>query len=153
MAFAKTVMKRTIVLGVLITLCCFYQAKAQSLSTRIERIEIDGKEIQKSYKVFFLSNNKWIEAERTSTGFIIPSELKNEEYLTVLLAFGKYRLKFAGVHSSNFNTVWVVGVDKKPFSEENVTPEQAKTAKRVYYIKFSGYGLNTQLIVKVHKNK
>jgi hypothetical protein len=146
-------MKRIIVLGLLIIFGFFCEAKAQSLSTKILRIEIDGKETRKSYKVFFLSNGERIEAERTSTGFIIPSELKDEEYLTVLITFGKYRLEFARVHFSKFTEDWVIGIDKKPFSEENIEPEKAEMAKRVYYIVFEGSALETRLVIIEHRNK
>ncbi len=146
-------MKRIIAVGLLITFCFFCEAKAQSLSTKIVRIEIDGKEVKKIYKVFFLSNGKWIESERTSTGFSVPSELMTEEYLTVLITFGKYKLKFSEIHISNFNENWVVGVDKKPFSDEFVKPEEAKTTKRAYYIQFEGIGLVRQLVITEKKAK
>ncbi|GIU83223.1 MAG: hypothetical protein KatS3mg006_2287 [Pyrinomonadaceae bacterium] len=141
-------MKKVIALGLLAISCFFYEARAQSFSTRIVRIEIDGKEVKKDYKVFFFSNGKWIEAKRTPTGFVIPNELRNEEYLTVLISFGKYKLKFSEIHISKFDQNWTVGIDKKPFSEEFVKPEEAKTTKRVYYIQFGGSGLiSTQLVV------
>jgi hypothetical protein len=146
-------MKSIIVLGLLATLCLFCEARARSFSTKIVRIEIDGKEVKKDYKVFFLSNDKWIEAERTSIGFVIPSKLRNEEYLTVLITFGKHRLEFSKIHISKFNQDWIVGVDKKPFSEEFVKPEEAKITKRVYYIQFEGSGLGTQLVITEKKTK
>jgi hypothetical protein len=77
--------------------------------------------------------------------------LKIEEYLTVLITFGKYKLEFARVHSLAFKADWIVGIDKKPFSEEFISPEEAKTAKRVYYIKFSGEP-GTRLII-MEQNK
>lgn len=129
----------------------FSIVQGQSLSTRLEKIEINGKEAKKSYKVFFLSNDKWIESEKTSTGFIIPSELKCEEYLTILITFGKYKLEFSKIPISKFNEDWIVGVDKKPFSEEYVKPEEMESIKRVYYIQFLGKSEVTQLVVKEKK--
>jgi hypothetical protein len=146
-------MKRIIVLGLLIIFSFFGEAKAQSLSTKVIRIEIDGKEVKKSYKVFFRSNDKWIEAERTSTGFIVPSGLKNQENLAVLITIGKYKVVFPEIHISKFKTDWVIGVDNKPFSEEVVKPEEVKTTKRAYYIEFLGVGLDTRLIFIERKNK
>lgn len=147
-------MRKIFILGFLATLCfCFSEIEAQSLSTKIERIEIDGKVVKKSYKVFLRSSNEWIEAEKTATGFFIPDELKMNENLSVLFTLGKYKLEFSEIHISNFDTKWIVGVDEKPYSEDFISSSQAKTAKRVYYIKFQGsIGLDRTLTV-VQKKK
>jgi hypothetical protein len=144
-------MKRIIVL-LLFTFCFFCDSRAQSLSTKVVRIEIDGKENKKDYRVFFLSNGKWIEAEKTSTGFIVPNELKNEERLAVSITFGKYKVVFPEIHISKFTSDWIIGVDNKPFSEEFFNPKEVKTIKRVYYIEFLG-GLATRLLIVESKNK
>jgi len=132
------IIKKLSILGIFIALLFFCEAKAQSVSTKIVRVEIDGKSTKKSYKVFFLSNGNWIESEKTATGFVVPSQLKAEEYLTVLITFGKHRLEFSKIHISNFSVDWIVGVDTKPFSEEFVKPEEAKITERAYYIEFEG---------------
>ena len=146
-------MNRIIFLGLLLTVCFFCEVKAQSLSTKIIRIEVDGKEVSKNYRVSFLSNGNWVRAERTATGFIDPNELKTEKYLTVLIAFGKYRLKFSEVHISNFTEDWIVGVGKKPFSDEFVKAEDAKTTKRAYYIQLEGGEPSRQLVITEKKIK
>jgi hypothetical protein len=149
-------MKKTIILGLFLILCIFYKANAQSMSAKIVRFEIDKKEVKRSYKVFFLSNGKWIEAEKTSNGFVVPGELRNEKFLAVLITFGKYKLEFSEIHISAFSTNinWTVGIDKKPFSKEFAKPDEMKMIKRLYYIKFEGDGgLDTQLIVAIKKNK
>ena len=146
-------MKRIIVLGLLITFCFFCEAQAQSLLTKVVGIEIDGKEVRKNYKVFFLSNGKWIEAEISSTGFVVPNELKNQEQVAVLITVGKYRVVFPEIRISKFEEDWIVGIDNKPFSEEFVTPEEVKKTKRAYYIKFLGTGGVTRLIFLEWKNK
>lgn len=145
-------MKKKVVLGLLLLFGSFCEAKAQSSSTQITRIEIDGKEYKKSYKVFFLLDGKWAESERTPKGFIIPDKLKTEKYLTMLVTFGKYRLEFSEIHTSKFSEDWIVGIDKKPFSEEFVTREEAKTARRVYYIEFEGNDIGTRMVV-IEKKK
>ena len=154
-AFVEVLMKRIIALGLFIIFGFFCEAQAQSLSTRVIRIEIDGKEVQKHYKVFFLncSDDKWIEAEKTSTGFIVPTKFKNEEYVQVLITLGKYRLEFPEIHNSKFKTGWVIGVDNEPFSEEYVRPRDVQRTKRAYYIKFQGVGLDTVLVFTEWKNK
>ena len=117
-------MKRLIILGLFLTLGFFYEANAQnaqSESTKVIRLEIDGKEVKKKYKIFFLSEGKLVEAKKTSTGFIIPAELKNNEELNMLITLGKYKFKVPEIHISKFEEDWVLGVDNKPFSEENAS--------------------------------
>lgn len=146
-------MKIIIIIALLLNLCFMSEAGAQTTSTRIIKIEIDGKKVEKDYKVLFLLNGKWIESAKTSTGFIIPDELRREEYLTVLISSGRYKLKFADLHASNFRENWIVGVDNKPFSAEFVEPEDAKTTRFAYYILFEGIGLNRRLIVTLKKTQ
>lgn len=132
----------------LIMICSLGSTNAQvNLNTQIERIEIYGKEIKTTYKVFILRKDKWIEATRTATGFAVPAELRTEEHLALLITFGKHKLEFPDIHGSKLEEKWIVGVDKKPFSKDLVTPEEARTAKRVYFINFQGIGLGTQLVV------
>lgn len=148
-------MRSTIVFVLLALLAIsglFSEAQVQPFSAKIVRIEIDGKEVKRDFKVFFLSNGKWIEAERISTGFAIPSELTNKEYLTVLITFEKYKLEFPEIHISKFNQNWIVGIDNKPFSDEFVKPEEAKITKRAYYIQFEGNGIGSQLVITEKKN-
>ena len=121
-----------------------------AILTDVTRIEIDGKAVKKPYKVLFRQNGKWIEAERTSTGFVLPNELKSEEWLSVLIAFGKYRLDFPKIHVSKFGQPWTVGIDKKPYSVEFVPPSEAATTISAYYIQFLG-GHGTQLIITEKK--
>ncbi len=127
------------------------QVQAQTLITKISKLEIDQKEVKKDYKVWLYSENKSVEAKRTADGFIFPDELKGEEYLGVTITLGKHKLDFSKIHISNFNSVWTVGIDKKPFSEEFVTPEESITVKQVYYIKFSdGNGLDRMRLVIIN---
>lgn len=118
-----------------------------SLGTQIERIEIDGEEIKTRYRVFVFSG-KWIEAKRIRTGFILPEKVRSEEYLPVLITFGKHKLAFSKIHLSKFTVDWIVGIDRKPFSEEFARAEDEKNVKRIYYIHFKGEP-ETQLVVKV----
>lgn len=149
----RTEVKRIVVLGLLVIFGFFCEAQAQSSATKVIKIEIDGKEVKKNYKVFFLSNDRRIEAEKTSTGFIVPNKLKKQENLEVLITFGKYELWFPEIHISKFKTDWVIGVDNEPFSEEYVRPQEVHNAKRAYYIKFQGIGLDTRLIFTEWKNR
>lgn len=143
-------MKSAIVLGLFLALGFSSEASAQktdSESTKIVRFEVDGKEVKKNYRVFFRSNDKWIESKKILTGFIVPIELRDTEYLTVLITVGKYKLEFPTIHISKFSSDWVVGVDKKPFSDEIGWLIKTKTAKRVHYIRFTGSALETVRVV------
>ncbi|HEX8368489.1 MAG TPA: hypothetical protein VF604_08105 [Pyrinomonadaceae bacterium] len=141
-------MKIVIVLGLFFTLGFFYEANAQSESTKIVRFEIDGKEVRKNHKIFFRLNDKLVESKKTSTGFIIPAELRNKEYLAVLITLGKYKLEFSEIRISKFEEDWIVGIDKKPFSEEIAYLIDKKTVKRVYYIHFAGSAIETGVVVQ-----
>ncbi len=140
-------MKQIVLLGLICAACFVGTAKAQSTSTKITGIEVDGKQVKKKYKVFFLSDGEWVLAKRFPEGFIVPSTLDDEEYLTILIEFGKYRLRFPDIHISNFTEDWVVGVDRKPFSDEYVKPEDAKGTNRAYYIRFEGSDPNRLLVI------
>ena len=118
------------------------------VATQIQKIEIDGKEIRTRYRVFVFSG-KWIEAKRTRTGFILPEKVRRETDLPVLITFGKHRLAFSPIRVSKFNESWIVGIDKKPFSEEFATAEEAKNIKRIYYKQLTGEGAQTLLVIAI----
>jgi hypothetical protein len=133
----------------LILFLCF-QVQAQTIITRIAKLEVDGKEVKKDYKALLYSEKHKLEAKKNNSGFILPDELRSEEYLGVIITFGKHKLDFSRIHISNFGLVWTVGVDKKPYSEEFVEPEEAKAIKQVYYIKFTGgKGLDRTTVVTI----
>ena len=130
---------KTLVIFALTMACCFpYEVSAQSQSTRIIKLEVDGKEVKQDYRIFFLSRGIWTDAPKTSSGFTLPKEVEDEEYLTLIVAFGKHKLEFERVHISNFKVDWIVGVDSRPFSEEFVRAEDQRRVEQVYYLKFDG---------------
>jgi hypothetical protein len=115
-----------------------FNAQAQCLKTNVEGIIINREEYKKSYKVFILFNEKWTEAERTSSGFIVPNELKNEQKVSVKFVFDKYTLVFPSIKVSEFNLKWLIGVaDKRPFPEAYISQQDSESIKRIYYIKFT----------------
>jgi hypothetical protein len=135
----------------LILACSASAANLQaSLSTQIQRIEIDGKEIKTRYRVFVFSG-KWIEAKRTHTGFILPRKVRSQADLPVLITFGKHKLAFSEIEVSKFNESWTVGIDTKPFSERFARGDEAKNLKRIYYIKFTGEGAETLFVVRIRR--
>ena len=138
----------TILISLILACSAGAQNVQASLGTQIQRIEIDGKEIKTRYRVFVFSG-KWIEAKRTRTGFILPKKVRSEAELPVLITFGKHKLVFSEIRVSKFNESWIVGIDKKPFSERFATAEEAKNIKRLYYIEFNGEGAATELVITV----
>ena len=149
-------MRKIFLLGLLVTFFLVGSMTAQrdatKHATKIVRLEVDGKEVRNDFKVFFLLRGNWIEAKRKMTGFFIPYELEKEEYLAVSIEFGKYKLEFSRLHISNFGEDWVVGVDKKPFSDEYVKPEEKETTKLAYYLRFEGSEPARQIIVTERKS-
>ena len=131
-------MKTLIILGLIVTYGLLSGVKAQSQSTRIVRLEVDGKEVKKSYRIFFLSSGRWIEAQKNADRFTLPKAVQNEEYVALMITFGKHRLEFDRVHISNFRVDWTVGVDKEPFSKEFVKPDEQRVVEQVYYLVFEG---------------
>jgi hypothetical protein len=145
-------MKTLVILGLIMTCGLVSEMKAQSQSTRIVRLEVDGKPVKKSYRIFFLSRGTWIEAQKTAASFTVPREVESEEYLTLRIAFGKYRLEFERVHVSNFKNDWIIGVDNEPFSEEFVKPDEQRRVEQIYYVQFEGEP-GRQLIVTKWKKQ
>jgi hypothetical protein len=135
-------------LGLLIGIVLVLGATAQTLTTKISRIEIDEKEYKKDYRVSFLIGETWLKAERTQTGFIVPLELQREEHLHILITFGKHRLEFSDIHISKFGEDWIVGVDTKPYTHMVLDEEEAKKTTQLYYIRFLG-GHGTVQTVRV----
>src|SRR5436189_448826 len=118
----------------LLILCAFYPIHAQESFTNVARIEIDGKETKKAFKIFFRGKDDWMEAPKKHRAFSIPAELRNCRYFDISIAFGKYQLDFSQIYISKFRTDWIVGVDTKPFSDENVEPEEVDKTELAGYI-------------------
>jgi hypothetical protein len=140
--------KRLLILGLIVTYGFLSECKAQSRPpTRIVRCEVDGRTVKTSYRIFFLRRGTWLEAHKTGEAFAIPREVENEEYLTLRIEFGKYKLNFPRIHFSNFKNDWIVGVDNKPFSEELVKPEEQRLIDQISYIQFQGEP-DRQLVIR-----
>ena len=142
--------------SILLLACCATilcsQAKAQTQSVKILKIEIDGKEVKQDFKVLLYANGSVIEPMRVENSFLVPVEVKNCKTVSVRFLFGDYNLFFDSVYLAKFETDWIVGVDKKPFDQEYVPRKEARKFKFVYYLQFvSHQGDDTVMVVKVHK--
>jgi hypothetical protein len=127
-----------VVLGLIITYGFVVEVKAQAPSTRIVRLEVDGKKVKQRYRVFVLSRGRWIAAQITRDGFRLPTVVQKQEQVTLIITFGRHRLEFEDVHISNFRVEWTVGVDTEPFDEENIDPDEKRAIQQLYYIVFEG---------------
>jgi len=146
-------------LNILMVACCFLllasSAKAQTSCVKV-KFEIDGIEVDQKFKVLVHINNEVIEPSIVGKGFIVPPDLKNHETVGVQFLSGEYDLFFESVHKSAFETDWIVGVDKPPFDNENISSEKpdppGKELLIIYYITFiPKNGEETRLVVKVYK--
>ena len=131
--------------------------QAQTPTVKILKLEVDGREVHKSFKILLYANGREIVPVRDGNSFIIPPELQGCENVGVRFIWGKYNLAFDSVNISKFSTDWIVGVDKKPFDEENTASDvpdpTGKELLMVYYISFvpRDGGDGTRLTVKVFK--
>lgn len=120
-------------------------------TTKLAKIEVDGQEFKKAYKVFFLVDGSWKEAKKSDAGFIVPQNLSEKKTLSVMFSFGKYKVAFADIPKERFREEWTVGVDEKPFSRELVSPSEETGVERVFYIKFRDGEKESFLIVHERK--
>lgn len=114
--------------------------------------EIDGKRVEERFKILIYIDAIAIEPLRFENGFVVPSWPKNVESVRVRFLFARHNLLFEPVYIAKFETDWIVGIDNKPFDEENVDPTAGKELRVVYYIDFVPHdGDGTRLVVKVPK--
>jgi hypothetical protein len=144
----------------LIVLCCCLllspSVRGQTDCVRL-KFEVDGKEVEGKFKILLYLGDKTIEPTLDGKSFIVPSEVKSENKIDVRFLADQYDLLFKSVDKSAFKTDWTVGVDNKPFDEENTASEvpdpREKDLLIIYYINFTpkGKGAMTRLVVKVYK--
>lgn len=140
-------MKRILVLTILLAAGFVGSAQAQAKVTKLVRIKVDETEVKTAYKVLFLVNGNWFEAENTPDGFIAPREIEDQQKLTVRFIFNDYDLEFSPIDRSILNLDWVVGVDLPPYAEEFVKPEEMAGLLELYYLQYG----SAQLVVTTRK--
>jgi hypothetical protein len=129
---------------------------ATTQSDRVKvKFEVDGNEIKQKFKVMLYVDDQVIEPVMSRNRFMVPPEIKNNEWVNVRFLSGGYDLYFGAIHVSAFETAWIVGVDNKPFDKENTASEEPepvdKKLSNIYYIHFvSKSGLDTRTVVKVY---
>ena len=129
---------------------------AQTHVVKIRRFEVDGKALHKPFKILLYVDGRVIKPARIGNRFVVPSEIEHHKTVDVRFISEKYNLFFQSVDNSKFGTDWIVGVDNKPFDEENIASEdpdpQRQALVGIYYLEFlSKKGLDTRMVVKTYK--
>jgi len=120
------------------------------------KFEVDGKTVDQEFKVLLYANNQVIEPTITGKNFELPPKLESVQTMKVRFLSGEYDLFFDSVHTTAFDTKWVIGVDKPPFDDENIDSEEpapfGKKLLIIYYINFVPKNAEgTRLMVKVYE--
>lgn len=127
---------------------------AADITTRVIKLQMDGEEIKANYRVFLAAQGKEFEAAVNKDGFVVPAELRDSETIGVRVVIGTENLDFSKVHISKFDNEWIIGIDRKPFSEEFADGTDMTKVKLIYYILFqSKRGLDTQLISVIRERE
>jgi hypothetical protein len=131
--------------------------QARPRVVNILKLEVDGREVHKDFKILLYVGGREIAPARAGNSFIVPTELEGHQNVDVRITWDEYDLTFDSVYISKFDTNWVVGVDKKPFDEENtaseIPPPPGKELVMVYYIDFlpKDGGDGTRAIVEMYR--
>jgi hypothetical protein len=145
-------MKKIVFLSIILS-CFVSVVQAQDRHVKILRFEVDKKEIKSDYKIVFYHNGKIIEPTLNGNDFVVPKEIQDSAVTMRFITKG-YNLVFYPIYPSKFDTNWIVGVDKKPFDIENISPRKAKKFKLIYYLQFvSDKGDDTRIVVMISKTK
>jgi hypothetical protein len=142
------------ILKILIVLCwaALFGGSAMGQSEMVKvKFEVDGQEIRQKFKITIYAGDETIEPCIEKDGFIVPPAIKKYEKVGVRFVSGSHDLFFDSVYLPKFGSDWVVGVDKKPFAEENLPERPHKKIKLIYYINFiSRTADGTRMVVQVH---
>lgn len=149
-------MMRAILLSILLLACCF-ASLGDHLAAQADRVkfrfEVDGKQVDEKFKVLLYLSGKAVEPEMFGSSFTVPPEAQGRESAGVRFFSEKYDLYFDPVYLPKFKTDWTVGIDNKPFDEENADSEEPESPDKelsgIRYIHFvSKSGLDTRMVVK-----
>lgn len=149
--------KLSILLMVCFCVTPLSSVQAQARAVKILKLEVNGKEVHKDFKVLLYVNGREIEPVREGEGFLVPAELQSCDSVGVRFIWGNHDLIFDSVNVSKFNTDWIVGVNTKLLDERNtvlgVPASLSKELVMIYYISFvpRDGGDETQVTVKVYK--
>ena len=124
----------------------------QTKAVRILQFEVDGRRIEKKFKIVLYVGNQAIEPTMYENSFVIPPSVRKQESVGVRFLCGNYNLFFDDVAVSSFDVDWIIGIDHVPFKQEYVEAEEAKKLRLLYYISFVPKDADgSRLVVKVFK--
>lgn len=119
----------------LVVLLAVAPALAQDKQVVIERVEVNGKEVNKDLQVRIKTKGAEYQAKTNAEGFIVPNEaLKagTNDLVDVIITVAGHVLNVSDLHTSNFNVHWqLLGINTPPF-------DPPSDADLVYFIHFAG---------------
>lgn len=137
----------------LVCLCTFFVADAQDKKVTVLGIHVDGKVVKTRYSVELTSAGKHYDLRTEAGAFFLPEDNKLDEWVDVVIRFKKHVLEFHHLHSSNFNTDWVIGVDRPPYSAENLKGKDPRDVLSCYYLEFPSEEPGRKTTVVITRNK
>lgn len=140
-------MKRKKLLSTLYFLVFFAQINYAQQFVKVQ-FEDEGivSDMYKSLKIEFKIGDSIIEPLMFLNGFIVP-EFNNITKIDIYVAYKGKKIYFKNIATQKFSADWTIGIDKKPFKQENPVPQGH--FKIIYYIKFEpkGGGVGTYVFV------
>jgi hypothetical protein len=112
------------------------------------RFRVDGKEVHQPFKIEISHNGFVLKPKVENDTFFYPPEFLNDEKVNLRFVSGKYDLDFGNIPLKEFNEI-DIGVDNKPFEEENL-PSETSPDKELAFIYYISMGTG-QLIYHVYK--
>jgi len=108
-------------------------------------VRVDERDIEEPVRIWLEINDEWVQPLSFENGFVVPDQIWEQEATNVKVAIGKKTIRLPELHSSAFDTDWVIGIDYPPFAPENVSALSRNKAERrqevqriawMYYISF-----------------
>lgn len=152
-------MMKTIIVGILFISYIFVISITPSIAQSNEvkfKFERDGKVIKQNFKVFLYIDGVEFEAKTSKDSFFIPLEVQGRDYVAVRFISKKYNLYFNPIFTKDFKADWTIGIDNKPFENENInTSLSYDNVCSIHYVSFSpkGGGIATRLIMRIENTE
>ena len=143
-------MRAKLLISIILTCCALLfveTAKAQTNPIKVH-FRVDGEEVHQPSRIEISLNGLVLKPKVENESFIFPPEFWNEEKIALRFISGKYDLDFENIPLKKFNEI-DIGVDNKPFEEENL-PSEPIPDKELVFIYYISMGTG-QLITHVYK--
>lgn len=149
----KGIMKKVISVVFLVFLV-FLASNGTAQDNRVKfEFKVDTEPVEEKFKVILYADGGIIEPEIIDNSFIVPLEIQQQKFVDVRFVSEKYDLYFQEVPISAFKSKWEIGVDYKPFEEENINSERSyEDVDCIYYMKFDRFQITVELKKKKPKD-